>query len=524
MPPCFWSWVLLFLLCAQPAAQTGDREQAEPTQLVLAGRTVFSFRAERSGYTPLQRRTAAAALIAELIEEPGALRVTREAVAEGERLLVDGREVFSVLATDVDELAGETLATLAEETSQRLSRALSEVRESRDWRSLSLALLRTLLTLSVAAALAWFLLRNHRRLNLRLGRLGQQRAQALATGELRVLWELSVVPLARGLAALIIWSLVALVVFLALERVLLEFPYSRPIGEHLQRQLAEELSALALEVLESLPGLAVALLIWLVARFLVGLVKRYFQAASQGQIHSHLAEAVTPLVAERLIAVLVWLGALVIAFPYIPGSSTGAFQGVSVFAGLMVSLGSSSLVGQMASGIVLAYSRAFRVGDYVRFGEHEGTVVAFNLLATKLRTNKNEEVSVPNSLFTNGTTVNFSRFARDEGAFLATKLTLGYDIPWRTVHQLLLGAARRTEGLLAEPAPYVLQTALSDFYIEYELRAAVVDPSLRARTLGVLLANVLDDFGAAGVQILSPHHRHLHGAVDVHSAKTRPEV
>jgi small-conductance mechanosensitive channel len=180
----------------------------------------------------------------------------------------------------------------------------------------------------------------------------------------------------------------------------------------------------------------------------------------------------------------------------------------------MVSLGSTSVVGQMASGIVLAYSRAFRVGDFVRFGEHEGTVVAFNLLATKLRTNKNEEISVPNALFTSGTTVNYTRFSRDEGTFLATKLTLGYDIPWRTVHELLLGAARRTEGLRTDPPAYVLQTALSDFYIEYELRAAVVDPARRPRALAALLQNVLDDFDAARVPILSPHHSHLHGAVN----------
>lgn len=186
---------------------------------------------------------------------------------------------------------------------------------------------------------------------------------------------------------------------------------------------------------------------------------------------------------------------------------------MTVFAGLMVSLGSTSLVGQMASGIVLAYSRAFRVGDFVRFGEHEGTVVAFTLLATKLRTRHNEEINVPNSLFTSGTTTNYTRFAAEHGTFLSTKLSLGYDIAWRRVHELLLGAARRTEWLRTDPAPRVLQTALPDFYIEYELRAAPLEPELRQEVLSRLHGNALDDFEAAGVQILSPHHTHLHGAV-----------
>jgi len=502
--------VLLALLCF--AAGVRAQETFEPVPLQLAGRTVFVFRAPRSAYSPEQRRTAAAALLEHVLEGDGELRVGHEATAEGARVLVDGREVFSVLAADVDELAGETLATLAQATADELATALGEVREAGNLPRMLLASARALGFLAVGGILAWVLLRNLRRLQERLGELGRARGKRLAGG-LRALWEQNSVPLARGLATLAVWAIVAVIAVAAIERSLLEFPYTRPVGERLAGELVGELRELLLELVEALPGLVVVVLIFSLARFGAGVVKRYFQAAASGEVQSHLADAVTPLVAERLVTALLWLGALVVAFPYIPGSGTGAFQGVTVFAGLMVSLGSTSVVGQMASGIVLAYSRAFRVGDFVRFGEHEGTVVAFNLLATKLCTTKNEEISVPNALFTSGTTVNYTRFAREEGTFLATKLTLGYDIPWRKVHELLLGAARRTEGLRTEPSPYVLQTALSDFYIEYELRAAVVEPAGRARVLALLLANVLDDFDAAGVAILSPHHSHLHGAV-----------
>lgn len=501
----------LWLLAASARAEAP--EDAPTAELSIAGRVVFVFRSERAGYSPVQRLTAARALLEELVAGDQDVPVTHQALPEGERILVRGKEAFSVLATDVDTLAGETLETLVADTVERLAEALGEVREGRSWHGLLSAAGKSVATLLVAAGLVWLLLRNQRNVQARLGRLGHGRAVQPGASDLRVLWEQNTVPLARGLATMLTWSLVALVVFLGFERLLLNFPYSRPIGESLQGQLLEELGQLLLAIVHSLPGLAVALLIWLAARFGIGMVRRYFQAAGRGQVRSHLADAVTPLVAERLVAALVWLAALVVAFPYIPGSSTGAFQGVSVFAGLMVSLGSTSLVGQMASGIVLAYSRAFRVGDFVRFGEHEGTVVAFTLLATKLRTNKNEEVSVPNSLFTAGTTVNYSRFARDEGTYVATQLSLGYDIPWRKVHELLLGAARRTEGLAGEPAPHVLQTALSDFYIQYELRAVAREPARRAAVLSLLHANVLDDFEAAGVAILSPHHTHLHGTV-----------
>lgn len=513
-------WLVLLVLLGLATRATAQ-DSFEPVPLQLAGRTVYVFRAPRSAYSPEQRRTAAAALLAAALEGDGALRVSEERSAEGARILVDGREVFSVLAADVDTLAGETLETLTAATVAHLETALGEVREAGNLPRMLVASARALGLLALGGILAWVLLRNLRRLQERLGELGRARGKRLAGG-LRALWDQNSVPLARGLATLAVWAVVAVIAVAAIERSLLEFPYTRPVGERLAGELVAELRELLLELVESLPGLVVVVLIFSLARFGAGVVKRYFQAAASGEVQSHLADAVTPLVAERLVTALLWLGALVVAFPYIPGSGTGAFQGVTVFAGLMVSLGSTSVVGQMASGLVLAYSRAFRVGDFVRFGEHEGTVVAFNLLSTKLCTTKNEEISVPNALFTSGTTVNYSRFSREEGTFLSTKLTLGYDIPWRTVHQLLLGAARRTEGLRTDPSPYVLQTALSDFYIEYELRAAVVVPAGRTRVLGVLLSNVLDDFDAAGVQILSPHHSHLHGAVTATVAPAPP--
>lgn len=508
--------LMLAWLAPAPAAQLAE-ERAEAA-LELAGREVYRFRAMRSGYTPEQRRTSAAVLLRALLERQGEGRITRRPTDEGEMLLLDGREVFSVLATDVDAMAGETLESLAAETTARLQQAVSELREARSVQALLAGAGKSVLTVALGALVVWLLLRYHRRLSGRLARVGARRFGHGVEGGGSLLWQQNVMSLAHALVALVAWSLVAFTGFLTFERLLLYFPYSRPIGEQLQGELVEQLRDLALAVVQSLPGLAVAAFIWLIARFGVGMVKRYFQAAGRGLVHSHLAEAMTPLVAERLVVALVWLGALVVAFPYIPGSSTGAFQGVTVFAGLMVSLGSTSLVGQMASGIVLAYSRAFRIGDFVRFGEHEGSVVGFTLLATKLRTTRNEEVNVPNSLFTAGTTVNYTRFAEEHGAFVGTKLSLGYDIPWRTVHELLLGAARRTEGVRPEPAPHVLQTALSDFYIEYELRAAVVEPARRQATLSRLHANVLDDFEAANVQILSPHHAHLHGAVAMQGA------
>jgi small-conductance mechanosensitive channel len=523
------SLFLLAVLCAlaPPAFAAPRRSPAQaaaehPSELSLAGRTVFTFRATRHGYSPEQRHTAAEAMIEQVLEQEGEGSVSRRDGDDEVLILVGERQVFAVLADDVDSLAGETLETLADRSVERLAQALGEVREARGLRGWLVALGRSAVTLLIAALLLYALLRNQRRMSAWFGRVAEQKSEKLRSTDLRVLGQQNLVPLARSCAALLSWVLAALVVFLAVQRLLLYFPYSRPVGEHLESELLTQIRTLALALVQSLPGIAVVIFIWLCARFGVGVVRRYFQAAAKGLVHSHLAEAVTPPVAERIVGAFVWLIALVVAFPYIPGSSSGAFQGVTVLAGLMVSLGSTSLVGQVASGLVLAYSRAFRVGDMVRFGDYEGTVVAFGLLATKIKTPRNEEVNVPNAVFTAATTVNYTRYNVEAGTFLATKLTLGYDIPWRKVHELLIGAARRTDGVRADPPPHVLQTALSDFYIEYELRAVGVDPNERPAALSRLLANVLDDFDAAGVQILSPHHTHLHG--EVRSAPPSPHA
>jgi small-conductance mechanosensitive channel len=198
--------------------------------------------------------------------------------------------------------------------------------------------------------------------------------------------------------------------------------------------------------------------------------------------------------------------ALVMIYPYLPGSNSPVFRGISVFVGLVVSFGGSGVVGQYLSGLVIMYSRALRVGDYVRVAEHEGVVVALGMLSTKLRTNKREEVNIPNNLLVSTTTKNFSRLAGTEGVILYTTITIGYDAPWRQIHAMLIEAARRTPGLHAEPPPFVNQTALSDFYVEYQLNAHLERPEKRIRVLAGLHANIQDVFNEHGVQIMSPHY------------------
>src|SRR5262249_23916395 len=190
----------------------------------------------------------------------------------------------------------------------------------------------------------------------------------------------------------------------------------------------------------------------------------------------------------------------------VPGSQSEAFKGVSVFLGLMVTFGSSGLVNHVVSGFMITYSRALRVGDFVRIGDVEGTVTQLGVLSTSLRSLKNEDVTIPNAVVVGQTTVDYSRRGDTEGVYTPTSVTIGYDTPWRQVQALLLQAASRTPGLRAEPKPLVLQASLEDFYVKYTLFVCLERQQSRPFTLDVLHANIQDVFNEHGVQIRSPNY------------------
>ena len=208
---------------------------------------------------------------------------------------------------------------------------------------------------------------------------------------------------------------------------------------------------------------------------------------------------------NSIVRVLLIAFGIVVAFPYLPASDSPAFTGVSVFIGVLFSLASSSSLSNMIAGLVLTYTRAFTLGDRVKVGEAFGDIIETSLLATHIQTIKNEVIVVPNGLVLSGAVTNYSRAARTLGLILHTSVTIGYDAPWRTIHGLLLDAARATPGVLKDPAPFVWQTALNDFYVTYEINAYTDSPREMPEIYAALHARIQDTFFAAGVEIMSPH-------------------
>ncbi len=212
-------------------------------------------------------------------------------------------------------------------------------------------------------------------------------------------------------------------------------------------------------------------------------------------------------VAIRICRILIAVIALVMAFPYIPGSQSPAFKGISIFLGVLFSLGSTSAVSNVLAGYSLIYRRVFKVGDRVKIADFMGDVMEMRLQVTHLRTIKNEEIIVPNSMISSSHVINYSSLARQKGLILHTGVTIGYDTPWRQVHALLLLAAERTPGLLREPKPFILQTSLDDFYVSYELNVYCDTPLKMVEHYSELHKNIQDAFNEYGVQIMSPNYR-----------------
>lgn len=268
-----------------------------------------------------------------------------------------------------------------------------------------------------------------------------------------------------------------------------------------------------------LPSLFILVLVVFATRYGLRLIRFIFGEVEKGTITIARFKAEWAIPTYQLVRFLVIALALVLAFPYLPGSSSPAFQGISVFIGLLFSLGSTSVVANVVSGVVLTYTGAFRLGDRVRIADTVGDVIEKGLLVTRIRTIKNEDITIPNGMVMGSHIVNYNGGSHAGGLILHATVTLGYELDWRHVHETLVLAARKTDGILAEPSPFVLQTALDDFYVHYEINAHTDRPHEMASIYSGLYQNIQDCCREAGIEILSPHY----GALRDGNASTLPE-
>ena len=479
---------------------------AEPAPLTVINRTVLVFRATLLGETPTVRAQRAKKVIEDTLQETNDLEVRVDPILHSYLVLLGGRRAFIVTPLDA---AADTITTgeAAEQAAENLRLVVEETRQAR-----SLRFLLTAVGYSAAATLVFFMLVKaagycRRKLLGLLPKLMGKHSERLKVGHTQVFDLQNLYYLIDRSLWLLYWLLVLLFCYQWLGFVLSQFPYTRSWGESLNIHLMALLNYLISGILRAMPGLAVALSIFFIARGISAFSKRVLRRmARPGTLKWLTAETLQPTM--RLTSLAIWLFALVMAYPYLPGSGTDAFKGLSVLLGLMISLGATSVIGQGAAGLILTYTRTMRVGEFVRVGDYEGTVTEVGIFTTSIRTGLGEVLTLPNSMITGSVTKNYSRIVEGPGYVVDTVVTIGYDTPWRQVEAMLLEAARRTEGVLQTPAPQVFQTALSDFYPEYRLVAQAIpsEPRPRAQLLSLLHANIQDVFNEYGVQIMSPHY------------------
>lgn len=485
-----------------PAPGSGSREAS----LKILNREVMTFRSPIGTYSAEQRAAAAEVRVRKALAQTNQLRtqaVTTNGLAE---IRVRGQTVFFIQPTDVNELAGETIETIAQQALLQLDRVVSELEELENRQTLLGSLIKGTLATAILAGFVWLLARNRRWVENRLIRFTADKADQIRSHTLRLLGLQNLVDVLRGSMTVFFWLATGISTFLWVEFMLQLFPHTRPYGEQLEARFFSALSTLGLGALHALPNLGIVFIVWAAARFATNASRRFFAAIARGSIHSRIFDPVTAPIAQRLATIMIWITAVIVAFPYIPGSHTPAFQGISVLAGLMISLGSGNLISQLVGGLVMVYNRTCRPGDFVRVGEFEGTISSVGFFSSRLVTGLNEEIVIPNSQLSNSALINYTRLNEAEGVFIPATVTIGYNTPWRQVHAMLQEAARRTPGIRSASPPVVLQKQLSDFYVEYELRIAIENPSRRTSTLSQLHAHIQDVFNEHGVQIMSPHY------------------
>jgi small-conductance mechanosensitive channel len=497
------------MLAAAPDAQGQSvAASANPASIQFWNREIAVFRGTLAGATPQDRAERAGRQLDELpLNARGSdlmmvpLRVEGQ---EGFAFTYHGRVLFFLGSGDLDKESGETLDDDSQRVLANLDEALAAREAERKWPIIRSGLFTTLVGLGLLLLAIILIWRIDAWLAAHLNASAQWFPRGLRLFGFDLLPHISTV--LRSLLRMAAWVLTLAAIYSWLGYSLRRFPYTRPWGDQLGAYVLGLVQQFGRDAVHALPGILKVSIIFVIARWITHLGSAIFEQVTNGKIRISWMDRDVAKATQRIFSAFVWVFAVVVAYPYIPGSNTEAFKGISVLVGLIVSLGSTGIINQVMSGLFVVYSRALKTGEWVKVNETEGEVLDVGLLAAKIRTIEGQEVTVPNSVLVATLTTNYTRLGYPDGMIASTTVTIGYDAPWRQVHAMLLLAAERTANIRRQPEPYVLQRQLSDFYPQYTLIVRLVDAKLRIETLSSLHAKIQDVFNEFGVQIMSPHY------------------
>jgi len=456
------------------------------------------------------RAQRASARLEKLVYTPGAdLTAIAPSDSDYGTLIKLGDEVLTIVTDNDAERMHVNRAALAKYYATQIQNTVMQARQEHGAKFLVRAAIYALATLLLYVLVVWLVAAGSRALLKRLQRPGDPLIKGFKIQESEILAGQRLAAILAGLVRLLRAIIIFLLTLVFLGTEFKFFPWTRVHGRHLLDYVLTPLRFMGTAVLNYLPKLVYILIILAVMYYVMKFVRILAREFERGtiRIRGFYPEWIKPT--YNIVRFLLIAFTAVLVYPYLPGENSPAFKGVGIFLGVLLSLGSTSAVANAVAGIILTYTRGFRVGDWVKIGDNIGDVTSQNVLATHLRTFQQEEIVIPNAVVLNSHVVNYSLLGQTEGIILHTSATIGYDVPWRTVQRLMIEAALKTPDILADPAPFVLQKALDDSYVQYEINAYTRNPHAMFVIYSHLHSNIQDCFYAAGVEIMSPVYHSL---------------
>lgn len=475
--------------------------------VVADGDTLFYLYAKRGGYTPLQRAQMTGTAIEELGRRfnlrPDSVSVYHSDIVSD---LMYGNKVLLSL-TDQDALwEGVSRDSLANERRQNVVDKLQEMKaEHGIWRMVKRILY---FVLVIVGQYFLFRLTNwlFRKLKARILRLKETKIRPVSIQGYELLDAQKQANLLVFLTGVGRYILMGLQLLFTVPLIFIIFPQTEGLAYRLLGYIWNPIRGILVGIIDYIPKLFTIIVIWYAVKYLVRFVLYLAREVEGGRLKINGFYPDWAMPTFHIIRFLLYAFMIAMIYPYLPGANSGVFQGISVFVGLIVSLGSSTVIGNIIAGLVITYMRPFKIGDRIQLNDTTGNIIEKTPLVTRIRTPKNEVVTVPNSFIMSSHTVNYSTSAREYGLIIHSEVTIGYDVPWRKVNQLLIDAALNTPGVVDDPRPFVLETSLSDWYPVYQVNAYIKEADKMAQIYSDLHQNIQDKFNEAGVEIMSPHY------------------
>ncbi len=493
---------------AQQRARIDSLRQFTPgVPVVVEGDTLFYLYTKRGGYTPLQRAEMIDAAIMQLGKRftlhPDSVYIESSDIVTD---LMYGNKVIASF-TDQDGLwEGRSREQLATDKRKIVVQKLKELKEEHSLWQLGKRILYFVLVLAGQYLLFWLTGWLFRKLKVRIQKLKDTRLKPISIQNYELLDTQRQVNLLIFLSNLLRYVIMLLQLLITIPLLFAIFPQTKGLAYQIFSYIWNPIKSILVGIVDYIPNLFAILIICFAVKYLVRLVHYLSREVEAGRLKFGGFYSDWAMPTYHIIRFLLYAFMIAMIYPYLPGAKSGVFQGISVFIGLIVSLGSSTVIGNVIAGLVITYMRPFKLGDRIQLNDTTGNVIEKTPLVTRIKTPKNEVVTIPNSFIMSSHTVNYSASAREYGLIIHSEVTIGYDVPWRQVHQLLIEAALNTPGVIDDPRPFVLETSLSDWYPVYQINAYIREADKLAQIYSDLHQNIQDRFNEAGIEIMSPHY------------------